>query len=156
MMDLIKKYKVVIVIVIIILILVCMRLLDVNHFKNDAKKWAEPSVTRLNTINIEKSGSLSGKKLFINLDKDVSGIKEITNDAQTIPPDSVLSKKYLKIIRKHDGPVLLFSSETAVSARIWMVLSQMGCMNIYILTNNEDNEVFKYKFRPDTLPGPEF
>ena len=154
-MDLIKKYKVVITIVLIILILVCMRSLDVNHFKNDAKRWAEPSVTRSNTINIEKSGRLSGKKLFINLDKDDSGIREITNDAQNIPADSVLSKKYFKIIREHDGTVLLFSSETAVSARIWMVLSQMGCMNIYILTNNEDNEVFKYKFRPDTFPGPE-
>jgi len=117
-MDLIKKYKVVITIVLIILILVCMRSLDVNHFKNDAKRWAEPSVTRSNTINIEKSGRLSGKKLFINLDKDDSGIREITNDAQNIPADSVLSKKYFKIIREHDGTVLLFSSETAVSARI--------------------------------------
>jgi hypothetical protein len=151
-MDLIKKHKVVIAIVIIILILVCIRSLDENHFKNDAKRWAEPSVTRSNIINIEQAGALSGKKIFINLDKDVSGIREITNDAQNIPADSVLIEKYLKIIRKHDGPVLLYSSESTVSARIWMVLSQMAIKNIYILTNIEDNEVLKYKFRPDTLP----
>jgi 3-mercaptopyruvate sulfurtransferase SseA len=79
----------------------------------------------------------------------------MTKYAQNIPADSILSKKYLNTIRKHNGPVILFSSEMAVSARIWMLLSQMGCKNIYILTNNTDNEVFKSKFRPDTVTRPE-
>lgn len=154
-MEIIKKYKEVITVVLIVLILVLIRSLGVNHFKNDAKRWAEPSVKQSNTINIEQYSTLSGRKLIINLDKDVSGVSQITMDVQNIPADSVLSKKYLKIIRKHDGPILLLSLETSVSARIWMVLSQMGYDNTYILTNNTDNEVFKYKFRPDTLPGPE-
>ena len=84
-----------------------------------------------------------------------SGLNEITSDALFIAADSILSKNNLSIIRKHDGPVLLVSSETAVSARIWMVLSQMGYKNIYILTNDADSEVLKYKFRPDTLVRPE-
>ncbi len=150
-MELIKKYRLVIAVVLPILILGLIRSLGVNHFKNDAKRWAEPSVKQSNTINIKQSGTLSGKKLIINLDNDASGIREITMDAQNIPADSVLSKKYFKIIKKHDGPVLLFSSETSISARIWMILSQMGFNNTYILTNNKDNEVFKYKFRPDTI-----
>jgi len=155
-MELIKKYRIVIAVVLPILILVLIRSLGVNHFKNDSKRWAEPSVKQLNTINSEQVGTLSGKKLIINLDKDTSGIREITADALNIPADSVLSKKYFKIIKNHNGPVLLFSSETSVSARIWMILSQMGFNNTYILTKNKDNEVFKYKFRPDTLPAPEF
>lgn len=154
-MEIIKKYKEVITVVLIVLILVLIRSLGVNHFKNDAKRWAEPTIKQSNTITIEHYGTLPGKKLVINLDKDVSGISQITMDGQNIPADSILSKKYFKIIRKHDGPILLFSSETSVSARIWMVLSQMGFDNIYILNNNTDNEVFKYKFRPDTLPRPE-
>jgi len=150
-MDLIKKYRLVIAVVLPILILVLLRSLGVNHFKNNVKRWAEPSVKQSNTIDIKQSDALSGKKLIINLDNDVIGIREISADAQNIPADSVLTKKYFKIIRKHDGPVLLFSSQPSVSARIWMILSQMGFNNTYILTNNKDNEVFKYKFRPDTL-----
>lgn len=150
-MELIKKYRLVIAVVLPILILVLLRSLGVNHFKNNVKKWAEPSVKQSNTIDIKQSDALSGKKLIINLDNDVIGIREIFTDAQNIPADSVLTKKYFKIIRKHDGPVLLFSSQPSISARIWMILSQMGFKNTYILTNNKDNEVFKYKFRPDTL-----
>lgn len=150
-MELIKKYRLVIAVVLPILILVLLRSLGVNHFKNNVKRWAEPSVKQSNTIDIKQSDALSGKKLIINLDNDVIGIREISADAQNIPADSVLTKKYFKIIRKHDGPVLLFSSQPSVSARIWMILSQMGFNNTYILTNNKDNEVFKYKFRPDTL-----
>jgi hypothetical protein len=150
-MELIKKNKVVIAIFLILLVLILIRSSGLNHFKNDAKKWAEPSLKQSNRITLDRAGSLTGKNLIINLDKDVSGIRELTSDAQNIPADSVLSKKHVTTIMKHDGPVLLFSSEPGLSARIWMILSQMGCRNIYILTNNADNEVFKYKFQPDTL-----
>ena len=154
-MELIKKYRLVIAAVLPIMILVLIRSAGTNHFKNDTKRWAEPSVTRSNTINAEQAGSLAGKKLTINLDKDVHENGQIIRDALNIPAYSIISKKYLNKIRNHKGPVLLYSSESALSARIWMVLSQMGCTNIYILTTNSDNEVLKYKFRPDTLPGPE-
>jgi hypothetical protein len=150
-MELIKKNKVVIAIFLILLVLILIRSSGLNHFKNDARKWAEPSLKQSNRIILDRAGSLTGKNLIINLDKDVSGIRELTSDAQNIPADSVLSKKHVTTIMKHDGPVLLFSSEPGLSARIWMILSQMGCRNIYILTNNADNEVFKYKFQPDTL-----
>jgi hypothetical protein len=72
-----------------------------------------------------------------------------------IPADSILCNQYLSIIKKHKGPLLLFSDDKTISARIWMILSQIGRRNIFILTNNKNNEVFKYKFRPDTLIRPE-
>ena len=155
LMKFINRYKVVIAVVLPVLILVLIRSFGTNHFKSDAKKWAESSVTRSNIITLERTGTLSGKKLFINLDKKNSGVIGMGNEVQNIPMDSILSKKYLNIIRKNNGPVLIYSAGTAVSARIWMILSQMGCRNIYILTNDTDNEVFKNKFRPDTLVSPE-
>jgi hypothetical protein len=150
-MVLIKKFRLVIAVVLPLLILVLIRSFMVSHFKNDAKKWAEPSVKQSNRITIEQAGSLKGKSLTINLDKDVSRLMELTGDVQNIPAESVLMKDYVSMILKHDGPVMLFSSDPGLSARIWMILSQMGCRNIYILANSSDNEVFKYKFRPDTL-----
>ena len=154
-MNLINKYKVVIAVVLPILILVLIREFGPNHFKNNAKRWAAPSVTRTNIISGEQHGNLSGENLIINLNEDFREVKELTTYAVNIPADSILSKKNLNIIRNHDGPVVLFSSETALSARIWMVLSQMGYKNIFIFTNDSDNEVFKNKFRSDTLVRPE-
>jgi hypothetical protein len=150
-MELVKKYKLVIVVVFPILILVLIRSVGLNHVKNDVKKWAEPSVKQSNIITIDQAVSLKGKSLTINLDKDDVRIRELTGYVQNIPADSVLRKNHVSMILKHDGPVMLFSSDPGLSARIWMILSQMGCRNIYILSISSDNEVFKYKFRPDTL-----
>jgi rhodanese-related sulfurtransferase len=154
-MYLLKKYKAVIIVVLPILILVLLRSLGPNHFKSDAKRWAEPSVMRSNIITRDQTGTLSGEKLIIRLGEGDSGIENLSINSVKIPADSVLSKNNLNRIRNHNGPVLLFSTRTAVSARVWMVLSQMGYKNIFILTDNADNEVLKYKFRPDTLVKPE-
>ena len=154
-MELFKKYKVVIMIVAPILILVLFRSFSGNHFQSDAKRWAEPSVTRSNIITREKANSLSGEILIINLGGVKNTVNEVAGNTFNILPDSVLIRKNLNAIRKHNGPVLLCSSETAISARIWMILSQMGISNVYILANESENEVFKNKFRPDTLVRPE-
>ena len=123
-----------------ILILVLIRSFGSNHFRIDAGRWAEPSVKQSNIILSQQIGSLPGEKLIINLDKENSRNNEFTGSSIHIPSDSVLNRNNLKTIRKHKGPVLLYSSETAVSARIWMILSQMGYKNIYILTDNADQE----------------
>lgn len=154
-MGLIKKYKSVIVVVLPILILVLFRSFGTDHFKTDAKKWAETSILRSNVINMEQTGLLQGEKLILNLGGKDSSNNYISKYAINLPADSILIRKNLKTIRKHKGPVLLYSTEPAVAARIWMVLSQMGYQKIYILTDNTDNEIFKYKFRPDSIIKPE-
>jgi hypothetical protein len=133
------------------LVLILFRSSGYSHFKNDAGKWAEPSVKQSNTITIEQAETSAGKNMVVYLDKVVNPVMGITGDVQKIPADSILGKNHFNTIRKYDGRVLLSSSDPGVSARIWMILSQMGCSNIYILTNETDNEVLKYKFRPDSL-----
>ena len=156
LMKFIKNNKVVIVIVVTLLVLIFFRSTGLNHFKNDIKKRAEPSVLQSNTINPDKVGSLKGNLLAVNLDKNAGNIKGFTGSVQNISADSVLTKDHIKMLMKHDGPVLLYSSEPGLSTRIWMILSQLGCRNIYILTENSDNEVLKYKFQPDTLSGTQY
>jgi hypothetical protein len=150
-MEIIKNNKVVIAIVVIILVLVIIRSVGVNHFRNDVKRWAEPSVARSNTISPEEVRDLKGNILTINLDNKMIPGEKITGDLKNIPADSILSKNIIKSILKHNGPVLLYSSQPALPARIWMVLSQMGCKKIFILTDLTENESLKYKFRPDTI-----
>lgn len=154
-MDLIKKYKLVIAVVLLILILVLIRSFGSNHFKSDAKKWAEPSVMRSNIISVDRTGDLPGNKLIINLNTGKNVIKDNGVESLNVSADSILSKNILRTISKHSGPVLLYSTEAAVSARLWMVLSQLGYRNIYILTNDSGNETIKNKFRPDSLIRPE-
>jgi hypothetical protein len=150
-MKLIKKYWLVIAVLVPILILVFVRSMSLNHFKNDARKWAEPSVEKSNIITIKQVGSINGKILIINLDEDSRPVTELRADVQNIPADSVLNRSHISVILKHDGPVMLFSSDPGLSAKIWMIISQMGRSNLYILTNSSDNEVFKYKFRSESI-----
>jgi hypothetical protein len=153
--EIINKYKKVIIVVATFLILVILRSINPNHFKPDAERWAKPTISRTNTVTAGQIEQLSGKKLIVNLDGEKNEIEKIGYASITVDPDSLIITKNIETIRKHDGPVLLVSSETAISARIWMILSQMGCKNIYILTENNDYEVFKDKFRPDSSVSPE-
>ena len=155
-MNFIRTNKVLVVIVITVIILIIIRLLSPGNFKPDAKKWAEPSINRTNIVSIEEAGSLEGEKLIVTMGLSSYEIKSIAGSVLTTSPDSVLSKGNLKKIKSHDGPVLLYSPEPSVSARVWMVFGQLGYRNVYILTENTENEVLKYKFRSDTLTRPEF
>lgn len=150
-MDFLKKNKVLIAIVLTVLILVLIRSLGTNHFKNDAIKWAEPSLSRSNIISKDQIGLLAGEKLIINLDETTGETEALSKDAINIPAITILNKNHLKTIHKHNGPVLLFSNEPEVSIRIWMLLSQLGYKNLYILSTETDNEVLKYKFHPDSI-----
>jgi hypothetical protein len=153
-MNFLRKNKALIAVILTVLILILIRSLSSNHFKNNAKRWAEPSVKRSNIVNPDQADKLPGDKLIVNLTAkkpdNNPGIKQLN-----VPADSILSKKYFGSIKDNQGPVFLFSEDVTISSRIWMLLSQMGCQNIYILTRDTDEEVLKHKFRPDSLAGPE-
>jgi hypothetical protein len=150
-MEVIKKYKVVIISVILLLVLILIRSSGFSHFKNDTQKRVQPSLNKSNLITLREAGRLAGKSLIINLSGVTPDqIKELSASVQNIPADSVLSKNHIKGIMKHEGPILLYSSEPGLSARIWMIISQLGCRNLYILTDSTDNDILKYKFRPVT------
>jgi len=150
-MILINKYKVIIAISGVIIILVCIRSFNIDHFKNNAKSLAGPSFNHSIIISEKQIGIIGKNILFVYLDKVDIPIKDLHNEVITIKPDSILNKENLRKIIKHKGSVLIISSDPAVSARIWMILSQMGRHDVFILTDHPDNEVFKNKFRPDTL-----
>jgi hypothetical protein len=70
-MELLKSYKVVITVVLIVVVLVLIRATGLNHFKNNARKWAEPSLTHSNIITPEQVASFKGNTLTINLDNKI-------------------------------------------------------------------------------------
>jgi hypothetical protein len=154
-MERIKNYKAVIIIIVAVMILVIIRSAGSGHFKPDAAKWARPSFNGSELITPEDFASLQGYNLVIALDDHA--VPEIPSDISKvrIAPDSILAAGNLKLIRKNEGPVALVSADPSVSAKMWMLLKQMGIKDLYIMTSENANEASKNKFRPDTLFRPE-
>ena len=85
---------------------------------------------------------LPEKNFLSNLDRKDPKEQGIENDTLCISPDSVLNKNILIQSENIMGLFCFFHLKSAVSSRIWMILSQMGHRNIFILTNDTDNEAF--------------
>ena len=155
-MDFLKKNKVILFSIIPVAILVLIRAFSTDHFKNDAGKLAEQSFTGSNIVTPDKLLHLEGEILLVNLGKTTKRISDQGIRTVIIPTDSILLKENLRILRDHEGPLLLSSQEDAISVRIWMLLSQMGFRELYILAEEADPEVFKYEFQPGDVTGSEF
>jgi hypothetical protein len=155
-MKIVKKYIIVIAIALPVMILIAVKTFNASGFKYDAKRWSMPSFNGSNLVGTSDISTMKGDKLIVILDKVSDNIPDNSAVTVRIPPDEILQRKYLKLIREHKGAVLLFSADPSLSSRIWMVISQTGLKNIYILTDSRNNEIFKNKFRPDTLARPEF
>jgi hypothetical protein len=149
-MNLFKKYGVLFAVVFVVLVLVILRTTNTNHFRGDSRALAQPSLSHSNMITKDKITTLTGKSLILNLDKEVNQ-DALNCEVMNIDAESVLKKDFVKSIRNREGAVIITSSDEGVSARVWMLLSQLGCNKLYILDKSTDNEVLKYKFRPDTL-----
>jgi hypothetical protein len=155
-MELIKKFRVVLVIIILLTILIVLRLMSRNHFRYDAVFLSEPSVTESNLTTAPGLDSLNGSKLLLTLSeaKELPVFKD--TKVLSLDPASLLSGPVLTDIRRHSGPILLYSDSISISARVWMILAQLGYRDIYILTEQKNPEIFIKKFRADSTSSPEF
>jgi hypothetical protein len=153
-MKIIRPFLVVILIVFPVGILVLIRSMAPGNFKPDANKRAGASFTTANILNREQVAGLAGKSLFVKLDaNNTDGQINSSSDTLFLAVGHLLEKPGLKVIHSHRGPVILVSKDPAISAKAWMILSQMGYRDLYVLSEEETNEVLKYKFRPDTAAG---
>jgi hypothetical protein len=149
-MQQIRKFSLVIIILFVIGIAVLSRVLGHDHFRNDASKWAQPSIAQSNLLPHRMLNNLTGNTLMV----DLSERGDLLTDRKgsvNIPAGSVLEKENLRRLRDYDGNIVLASEDPAIAAKIWMMLSQMGVKDLYILSYEENNEVFSYEFQPDTI-----
>jgi hypothetical protein len=152
-MKLLKQYWLVLLILLLTAAAVLARTFCHSIFKYDAGRMAKPSALKTNLITEEQLSSLKGAVLLVNLgETGISGDKH-GNFTMKVNPDSILVPKYLDKIVSQKGPVILCPK--LVSARVWMVLTQLGVRDLFILTADQDPEILKKEFRPDTLSMPE-
>jgi len=141
-MKSLKQYWLVVTIFLIVVLFVLFRSFSRHDFRYDAARWAGPSVTGANIITEEHISALHGEILLISLGNQATVTDQLKDKTMTVNPESILEKGNLSVIRKNKGSVILFSDDSSVSARVWMVLSEMGMQNIYIL-HDEENQVYE-------------
>jgi len=118
----------------ILLALIIVRAINHDHFRNDATKWAEKSIDGSNLVDLSRLNTLNGNVLIVNI---TSGKDILLDNAEslTLDPDKILIKSNFKQLHDHCGSIVLVSEDIALGARMWMLLSQMGIKNLYILKN---------------------
>ncbi len=137
-MKFLKQYWLIISIFLLVLCLVLIRAFNRDNFRYDAVKWAESSIAGSNLFAEDMILNTDEVPLLINLGNATQPSGKIQVNAVTIDPRQILEKENLALIRKNRGPVILFSDDNSVSARVWLVLSEMGMKNIFILQNKSD------------------
>ena len=139
-MKFLKQYRIILAVFLLVLILVLVRTISPGNFKYDAVRWAEPSATGSNIINEAQLDSMTGKKLLVDLGAEPVSDSRFGNITIRMDPGSILDKPNLKLIRKNRGPVILYSDDISEVARIWMILSEMGIKELYILSESADEK----------------
>jgi hypothetical protein len=148
-----RPYLLVILAILPVVILVLIRAWAPGGFKPDAHKLAEASFTGANLLNKEEVAAFTAKPLIVKFVGDGAGQKDPFPDTLFIEASRLLDNENLKAIHGHKGPVLLVSDDPSVSAKAWMILSQMGYRDLFVMADKDSTEVLKYKFRPDTTAG---
>ncbi len=135
-MKFLKQYWLVLSIFLLVVCMVLFRTFNREQFRYDAVKWAESSIPGSNLVTEDKIMKMDGKVLLINLGNVSPSDRKLQVNTVTMDPGLILEKENFTVIRKNRGPVILFSDDRSISARVWLVLSEMGLKNIYIFQND--------------------
>lgn len=159
MIALIKKYSLVSLVSTFILVLLVLRLSSGTKFRPDAEKHSQEGLSGSNIVDkarvLESPASFS----IINLEHNSGETLFSLSQEISIDPGDILDKDILNTIKGLDGSKVLVSNNIELAARSWVLLSQKGIKDLFIMSDESTSEEFKYKFRPITdssAPEPEF
>jgi len=134
-MKLIKQYWLFLTIVVLVVAMVLIRSFSRNSFRYDASRWVAASADGSNLMTPEQAAEAGDQMLLVNLGNNEEPSGQFKERSVMISPEVILDRENIRLIRKNKGPVVLTSGDASVSARVWIVLSEMGMKNIYILRN---------------------
>lgn len=133
-MKYIKQNWLVLTILVLVVAMVLIRSFSRNSFRYDAARWVAASADGSNLITSEQAAEAGDQMLLVNLGNKAEPAGQFKERSVMISPEVILDRENIRLIRKNKGPVVLTSGDASVSARVWMVLSEMGMKNIYILS----------------------
>lgn len=129
-----KRHWLILTIMILVAAMVLVRSVRQNSFRYDAVRWAAASADGSNLISPDQIALAGEQVLLISLGNMTEVPAQFKEQTVMISPGEILGKEKLKLIRKNRGPVILSSDDPSVSARVWMVISEMGIKNLFILS----------------------
>ena len=149
-MKIIKNIGWIIAVLVVLTALVLVQAFNQNLFKRDVSDAI--AAAKNNTISFAELNSLEVEYFIVELDENTGKFEQ----SISIPYADILEKTNRLKLENLEGNIYLFSESIETSAQAWVILYQLGFDNVFILSNEQEPEAFKYKFQPDTSVGPEF
>lgn len=146
-MGKIKNLKIVLMILIVVSVMVIVKTTGKNHFKEDAQNAIEAVVS--NNFIISESEFKNSEDQFLVVDLSESGLNPYKNSLK-ISVENLAEESSLMKLKDTDRKILLVSGDDSKAEKAWVILNQLGLKNVFVLSDEENPEVLKYKFQPDT------
>ena len=154
-MKILKKYSAIIIAVTVIIILVLLRAFSPDRFKGDTAANADATLKRAMVVTSWQAGSLGGSIFILTINEGDTVLEKHSVEHLTIREDELLLKENIRMIKNSEYPVVINCNDKTISARVWMILNQMGCKDLFVINDGNEEEAFQHKFRPDTAIRPE-
>ncbi len=149
-MEQFKSLRFIFLFLIILLVLVLVRSFNPNLFRQDPGKTVEAAINNNNSITFAQLKALNTQYLVINLGTGGKFDSVKIKNSINIPVENLLDKANQTIFKESKDEIILYSADVSTTAKVWVILNQLGFKKLLILTPDEQPEVFKYKFQPDT------
>jgi hypothetical protein len=146
-MGKLSNLKIVLLVLAVVLALVIVKTAGKNGFKQDAKSAVE--AVSSNNFMISANNLEKNKTEYLIVELDETGSQRFENSVK-IPFDKLLEESSLEKLNETDSKILLVSNDNSVTAKAWVILTQLDFKNVFILSNEDNPEVLKYEFLPDT------
>ncbi|WP_346862375.1 rhodanese-like domain-containing protein [uncultured Draconibacterium sp.] len=152
-MKQLKSLGLIILFLAVVLVLLVVRLLDKDLFKQEAEQAIKQSTAGQNLITSAELKN-TGDFLFVNLSTDAADPGSFENSVP-IAFKHILDAENQKLFKESKSKIVLYSEDNSEATKAWVILSQMGFENVFLLQTEENGDVLKYKFQPDTKTGLE-
>ena len=147
-MEKLKGLKIVLLILLVVLSLVIVKTTGKNRFKQDAQNVIE--AVKSNNFSVTMKDLKGTENQYFIVDLTESGSAQFENSVK-IPFEKLLDETTLQQLKKTENKILLFSDDNSVAVKAWVILNQLNFKSVFVLANEENPEVLKYEFQPDTV-----
>ena len=147
-MEKLKGLIIVLVILLVVLVLVIVRTTGKNRFKQDAKNAIE-TVTN-NNFSVSLNDYKAAENQFLVVDFNETDSAQFENSIK-VSFEKLLEESTLRKIKETEKKILLCSDDNSVALKAWVILNQLNFKNVFVLSTEENPEVLKYEFQPDTV-----
>ena len=149
-MNKLKSLGYIFLFLIILLVLVLVRSFNPNLFRQDPGKTVEAAHNNSNSITLAQLKALNTHYVVINLGTGGKFDSIKIKNSIKVPIENLLDKANQTIFKESKDEIILYSADVSTTAKVWVILNQLGYKKLLILTPDDQPEVFKYKFQPDT------